>query len=64
VTAIRTYALAPNTGGLGTPYEFVRVSSLNGRRWYCNADMALQAELGFPVAGSYSGPRTVDGCPR
>lgn len=63
-TTIRIYALERNDDGLGTPYEFRQVRRKIAARRYCNADMALQTELGFPIARSYSGPRTVDGCQR
>lgn len=63
-TRIRIYALARNADGIGTPYEFRKVSQFDARRQYCNADMALKMELGLPLARSYSGPATPDGCTR
>lgn len=62
-TDIRIYALARNRDGIGTPYEFQPVQRLRTVRFYCHADMALKTELGFPLAGSYAGAKTVSGCP-
>ena len=61
-TAIKVYALVQNDSGLGTPYEFKLIKRLIARRPYCNADMALQSEMGFPVAKSYSGAHSISGC--
>lgn len=63
-TTVKVYALMRNDDAAGTPYEFRPVRSLTASRSYCNADMALKTELGFPLARTYSGPMTVDGCPR
>lgn len=63
-TTVKVYALMRNNDAAGTPYQFKSVRSLTASRSYCNADMALKTELGFPLARSYSGPLTVDGCPR
>ncbi|MGE5500731.1 MAG: hypothetical protein ACM3W4_02260 [Ignavibacteriales bacterium] len=61
-TTIKIYALRKNPDALGTPYEFVKVQELTARHYYCNADMALRAELGFPLARTYNGPLSFDGC--
>jgi hypothetical protein len=63
-TVLRIYVLQRSRDALGTPYEFRLVREFSARRRYCNADMALQSEIGLPVARSYSGPVTIDGCPR
>lgn len=63
-TMVKVYALVRNDDAAGTPYEFKSVRSLTASRSYCNADMALKTELGFPLARTYSGPMTVDGCRR
>lgn len=61
---IRIYALTRNRDGTGTPYEFQLVKRFRTVRFYCHADMALNTEMGFPLAGSYAGEKTIDGCPR
>ncbi|MBX9881613.1 MAG: hypothetical protein K2X73_06520 [Sphingomonas sp.] len=63
-TIIKSYALVRNTGGLGTPYQFVQVARTQASRLYCSADIALKSELGFPLRPSYSGPKNIDGCYR
>ncbi len=61
-TSIKIYALVRNDEGTGTPYEFKLVRQFRAKLQYCNADMALQTELGFPVARTYSGVRSANGC--
>jgi hypothetical protein len=61
-TTIKTYALLRNVDPLGTPYQFVLINELQAKRRYCNADMALKTEIGFPLRRSYKGPETLDGC--
>jgi hypothetical protein len=61
-TTIKTYALVRNAEQLGTPYQFVLVNELHAKRHYCNADIALKTEIGFPLRRNYEGPRTLDGC--
>ena len=61
-TTITIYALMRNDSGTGTPFEFTQISQRLTERRYCNADMALRTELGFPLSGSYSGPSTASGC--
>jgi len=61
-TTIKIYALQKNDEPLGTPYRFVKVTETPARRDYCNADMALKTEVGFPLPRDYSGPRTPNGC--
>ena len=62
IATITIYALIANNEGVGTPYQFTRIANRVTKRSYCNADMALKTELGFPLNGSYSGPKTADGC--
>lgn len=62
-TNIQVYALTRNLEGIGTPYQFSQVTNFKAKRRYCNADMALKSELGFPLARRYSGSMTIDGCP-
>ena len=61
-TTVRVYALVRSEDPIGTPYVFARVGELKPQRRYCHADMALHREIGFPLAASYAGPRTPDGC--
>ena len=61
-TTIKIYALQRNDEPLGTPYHFLKLNEAVGKRDYCNADMALKTEIGFPLPHDYSGPRTPDGC--
>lgn len=61
-TRISIYALTRNFDGVGTPYGFRKISQFDAGRRYCNADMALKTELGFPLARLYAGPATPDGC--
>ena len=60
--SIKTYALIENDEGLGTPYRFELASSSLGSQAYCNADMALKTELGFPLSQNYEGPTSSKGC--
>jgi hypothetical protein len=61
-TTIKIYALLRNDEPLGTPYYFLKLNEAAAKRDYCNADMALKTELGFPLPPDYSGPQTPDGC--
>ena len=61
-TTIRIYVLRRNDEPLGTPYHFLKLSESQTKRGYCNADMALKTEMGFPLPRDYSGPRSLDGC--
>ena len=63
-TTIKIYVLQRNDDQIGTPYQFLKLSEAQAKRNYCNADMALKTETGFPLPREYSGPRTPDGCLR
>lgn len=61
-TTVKIYVLRRNDEPLGTPYYFLKLREAAAKRNYCNADMALKTEVGFPLPRDYSGPRTPDGC--
>ena len=63
-TTITIYALTRSDEPVGTPYLFAKVNALHPKRRYCDADMALKTEVGFPLPTDYSGPAAVDGCIR
>jgi hypothetical protein len=62
---IELAALRQNTEGVGSTREyFETVASYKTSSLYCNAQMALNQELGLALPRSYAGPRTVSGCSR
>lgn len=62
LTTIKIFVLQRNDEPLGTPYQFLQLVERQAKREYCNADMALKTELGFPLPRDYSGSKAVDGC--
>jgi hypothetical protein len=62
-TTIEVYALKRNDGEVGVTNDyFSRIASVTGRMPYCDADMALHVELGFPLPANYGGDTSADGC--
>jgi hypothetical protein len=63
-TTIEVYALKHNDGAnVGATVDYyARIASKTLNTRYCDSDMALHVELGFPLSRDYGGGKTPDGC--
>ena len=60
---IEFHRLVPNPEGDPTTFDyFTPIGGFVTEMRYCNAEMAIQTELGIPVRSSYQGADTEDGC--
>lgn len=60
---LEVFALKANSGDVGTTTDsFHRVLVRRTAGPYCNAEMAIQNELGLPVGSNYGGAKTPTGC--
>jgi hypothetical protein len=63
IVTFEIYRLQRAANPTGETHDvFKRLSAWHSVNRYCNSEMALSKELGFPLPGSYKGPRTPDGC--
>jgi hypothetical protein len=62
-TTIEVYALKRSNGDVGETNDYyARIASETAGTRYCNADMALHVELGFPLPVYYQGGDAPNGC--
>lgn len=62
-TTIDLYALKRSDGDVGETSDYYkRIASETLKTRYCDSDMALHVELGFPLPPKYGGSPTADGC--
>jgi len=62
-TVVSLYALAQSEGVPGTTTDYFKVvRKWTTKRTYCNAELALQDELGIPVRQDYAGSKNSGGC--
>ena len=62
-TKIEVYRIADGSDEVGTTHDyFEEVGSFTANRLYCNAEMAMQTELGIPVRVTYEGRNNEAGC--
>jgi len=63
IVTFEIYRLQSAASPVGETHDiFKRISAWSSTNRFCNSEMALSNELGWPLSSDYEGPKTPDGC--